>query len=925
MKLIPLIISLIRLAVDTEGHESFTLPTQFQGSQPGMFSAEKQFYLPPESQTVLPYYPMKNFNNLQFPYLPSTIPKSPIGTRSPFPILLSTTLLPMSSDEDDDDNQDKPFTPTPHDLRNQYNRTQRDAIHKPNRREIRPVPKNYQHPIDRIDTKLPVQLNTNSESATQNSGTQSMSPRSIIISDIQRDTNMDQLKSANFMGAQFVSHPGVFMSTTETAIPILRLSNEMDLDGSFSYEALGADQTHYVQHSRMENTGDKEEQVVEGSYSYVGDDGKTYTVHYIADSNGFRASGEHLPVAPPIPEIIQRSVQFNLAEELKKPPHFKLWNEEEKENELTENRHHFAVSPPHLSNLFTGRNPESFSHSFSQSSNTQNNLIAAASSQTPIQTVDFPDQILNKQNSGTISPQITFLASQGAHAPSVNAPQQQQHTVRIFTTERPTMPQIVNYEANMKDTDQESNKALWRWQYGINANLNRKMDKNLISRSSSEDDVSVNFSEMTADQYTKMLEQLEPNMKITSEIPDLLESSNNQQHYYDNLNSYPKVSDMYQYNKYILNTVNPITYSSEKNTPSDKSTTKEHQHPNYNRSIEEITKESHSEVKENSKSKIITQDQFIPHSQTVTRSYNYDDNGFESRKTRVQNKNTENNNMNLNVIPLRFEKNISNKTSLETNQIQIKPNGFTTQEPSSAINKHKFTDFIIHEDSKNGFKPIISISKTQPISHSEITTTTEINIEDMLKQNIFLKNFFQNNKNNQETSNKLTIENKNLQVKPISETKTDKYANPKYIYYDLKPYNEIKSLNSRPMDIANIMNYLARNQFESTKLRSETKQLPNSIKQKTDTQYFTDEDDQEMVEDKSSRNQPTLYQHELRGAIKNYKVLQRNKNMMNTQDDHVDGPKMNLSPPPVQMYELPPLGRAGPTVKTYLPPVYVKQ
>lgn len=57
----------------------------------------------------------------------------------------------------------------------------------------------------------------------------------------------------------------------------------------------------------MENMGtEKEEQVVEGSYSYVGDNGQTFTVHYIADANGFRASGDHLPVAPPVPEIIQR-------------------------------------------------------------------------------------------------------------------------------------------------------------------------------------------------------------------------------------------------------------------------------------------------------------------------------------------------------------------------------------------------------------------------------------------------------------------------------------------------------------------------------------------------------------------------------------------------------------------------------------------
>lgn len=34
---------------------------------------------------------------------------------------------------------------------------------------------------------------------------------------------------------------------------------------------------------------------VEGAYSYTGDDGKIYEVHYTSDENGFRASGDHLP------------------------------------------------------------------------------------------------------------------------------------------------------------------------------------------------------------------------------------------------------------------------------------------------------------------------------------------------------------------------------------------------------------------------------------------------------------------------------------------------------------------------------------------------------------------------------------------------------------------------------------------------------
>lgn len=43
------------------------------------------------------------------------------------------------------------------------------------------------------------------------------------------------------------------------------------------------------------------DRVTVGYYSYIGPDGQTYTVNYIADRNGYRATGSHLPVQPGIP------------------------------------------------------------------------------------------------------------------------------------------------------------------------------------------------------------------------------------------------------------------------------------------------------------------------------------------------------------------------------------------------------------------------------------------------------------------------------------------------------------------------------------------------------------------------------------------------------------------------------------------------
>lgn len=53
--------------------------------------------------------------------------------------------------------------------------------------------------------------------------------------------------------------------------------------------------------------------IADGHYSYKGPDGVVYAVKYIADKNGFKAQGAHLPTTPPIPILIQRALDYQKA------------------------------------------------------------------------------------------------------------------------------------------------------------------------------------------------------------------------------------------------------------------------------------------------------------------------------------------------------------------------------------------------------------------------------------------------------------------------------------------------------------------------------------------------------------------------------------------------------------------------------------
>ncbi len=83
-------------------------------------------------------------------------------------------------------------------------------------------------------------------------------------------------------------------------VPIVKHVAEVsqDLDRKYDFEYVTGDgmtrkETGYLKNPESENPI----QVVRGSYSYTGRDGKVYTVEYIADEKGFRPIGGHLPAA----------------------------------------------------------------------------------------------------------------------------------------------------------------------------------------------------------------------------------------------------------------------------------------------------------------------------------------------------------------------------------------------------------------------------------------------------------------------------------------------------------------------------------------------------------------------------------------------------------------------------------------------------
>ncbi|KAL0121497.1 hypothetical protein PUN28_006777 [Cardiocondyla obscurior] len=78
---------------------------------------------------------------------------------------------------------------------------------------------------------------------------------------------------------------------------------------SYSYEA-GNGIKAQEQGQQVQISKDEAANRVQGSYSYPDENGQPIALSYTADENGFHPSGEHLPVAPPVPDAILRALEY---------------------------------------------------------------------------------------------------------------------------------------------------------------------------------------------------------------------------------------------------------------------------------------------------------------------------------------------------------------------------------------------------------------------------------------------------------------------------------------------------------------------------------------------------------------------------------------------------------------------------------------
>ncbi|KAM7355524.1 larval cuticle protein 65Ab1-like [Cochliomyia hominivorax] len=102
----------------------------------------------------------------------------------------------------------------------------------------------------------------------------------------------------------FIVFAALFAIALATPVPdqhaeIVRQESDVQPE-SYSYVVETSDGTHKDEEGKLKDVGTEHEAiVVHGSFSFVDEKtGEKFTVNYVADENGFRPEGAHLPPVP---------------------------------------------------------------------------------------------------------------------------------------------------------------------------------------------------------------------------------------------------------------------------------------------------------------------------------------------------------------------------------------------------------------------------------------------------------------------------------------------------------------------------------------------------------------------------------------------------------------------------------------------------
>ncbi|XP_068633707.1 larval cuticle protein LCP-17-like [Battus philenor] len=109
----------------------------------------------------------------------------------------------------------------------------------------------------------------------------------------------------------WVSADVAHVQIDESQAPIVRSDFDSSPDGAFQYvyetgNGIAAQAEGVVKNPNSEAATLE----VKGSYRYSAPDGSPVELSYVANEDGYQPSGSHLPVPPPVPELILRSLQY---------------------------------------------------------------------------------------------------------------------------------------------------------------------------------------------------------------------------------------------------------------------------------------------------------------------------------------------------------------------------------------------------------------------------------------------------------------------------------------------------------------------------------------------------------------------------------------------------------------------------------------